>query len=96
MQTIKRLLRDLIAYAKNNPMKMFMLVVMPLITGGALQTLLKGVGLRLPAGLAGMMGQGARGAGMGAGAGAGLGGLGGMAEGLGGVQGIMSIAKMFI
>ena len=45
---------------KKNPMKVFMLVIMPLITGGALTGLLSRFGIRLPAGLDRMFG-GARG-----------------------------------
>jgi hypothetical protein len=69
---LRRLLRDLIYYMKKNPMKVFMLVIMPLITGGALTGLLHKFGIRLPLGLEKMMG-GARGGG-----GAGFGGHGGM------------------
>ena len=36
---------------KRHPMKVFMLVVMPLITGGALSGLLAKFGIRLPGGL---------------------------------------------
>ncbi|MCJ1295771.1 hypothetical protein MMC34_007335 [Xylographa carneopallida] len=86
---IRRLLRNLIEYARNNPMKMFMLVVMPLITGGALTKVLGSMGIRLPAGLAGM--GGALGGGRGAG-----GGIGGAMEGVGGLEGVLKIAKMFM
>ncbi|KAG9248412.1 hypothetical protein BJ878DRAFT_538337 [Calycina marina] len=48
---LRRLLKDLIHYMKRHPMKVFMLVVMPLITGGALTGLLKKFGIRLPGGL---------------------------------------------
>ncbi|KAI0139672.1 hypothetical protein LQW54_011089 [Pestalotiopsis sp. IQ-011] len=57
---LKRLLRDLIYYAKKHPMKVFMLVIMPLITGGALTALLARFGLRLPPGLERMLGIAAR------------------------------------
>jgi len=70
-------------------MKMFMLVVMPLITGGALTKVLGTMGIRLPAGLAGM--GGALGGGRAAG-----GGIGGAMEGVGGLEGVMKIAKMFM
>lgn len=36
---------------KRNPMKVFMLVIMPLITGGALTGLLRQFGIRLPLGV---------------------------------------------
>jgi len=87
-------LRDLIRYAKENPMKMFTLVVLPLITGGALTKLLSTVGIRLPAGLAalaGGMGRGGGGGGMGDALGGIAGGMGG-----GGVQAALGIAKMFM
>ncbi|CAJ2501328.1 Uu.00g041810.m01.CDS01 [Anthostomella pinea] len=53
---LKRLLRDLIYYAKRHPMKVFMLVIMPLVTGGALTAMLARFGLRLPPGLERMLG----------------------------------------
>ena len=59
---LRRLLRDLIYYMKRNPMKVFMLVIMPLITGGALTGLLHKFGIRLPHGIEKLMG-GARGGG---------------------------------
>ncbi|KAK3382906.1 hypothetical protein B0T24DRAFT_27397 [Lasiosphaeria ovina] len=48
LRRLKRLLRDLVYYAKRHPLKVFMLVIMPLITGGALTALLARFGLRLP------------------------------------------------
>ncbi|KAH6854177.1 hypothetical protein B0I37DRAFT_23631 [Chaetomium sp. MPI-CAGE-AT-0009] len=48
LKKLKRLFRDLVYYAKRHPTKVFMLVLMPLITGGALTALLARVGLRLP------------------------------------------------
>ncbi|MCJ1251536.1 hypothetical protein MMC30_008771 [Trapelia coarctata] len=94
VHTIKRLLRDLIRYAKENPMKMFTLVVLPLITGGALTKLLSSVGIRLPAGLAALAG----GMGRGGGGGGMVDALGGIAGGVGGggVQTALGIAKMFM
>ena len=53
---LRRLLRDLIYYMKKHPMKVFMLVIMPLITGGALTGLLAKFGIRLPGGLEKMFG----------------------------------------
>ncbi|KAI9674656.1 MAG: hypothetical protein M1817_001559 [Caeruleum heppii] len=55
---LKRLIRDLIHYAKRHPVKVFMLVIMPLVTGGALSTVLKQFGIRLPAGVLGGAGRG--------------------------------------
>lgn len=45
---LKRLLRDLIHWAKRHPVKVFFMVIMPLVTGGALTALLARFGLRLP------------------------------------------------
>lgn len=69
-----------------------MLVVMPLITGGALTNILRKFGLRLPAGLSKIMGgfEGGRG-GFGGGRREGFGG----GEG-GGIQSVMKLAQMFI
>lgn len=47
---LRRLLRELIAYARRHPVKVFMLVVMPLVTGGALHGMLRQLGIRIPAG----------------------------------------------
>ncbi|KAI0555133.1 hypothetical protein F4679DRAFT_152897 [Xylaria curta] len=60
---LKRLLRDLVYWAKRHPVKVFMLVIMPLITGGALTALLARFGLRLPAGIQRMLGVAAKTAG---------------------------------
>jgi hypothetical protein len=80
---VKRLLRDLIYWAKRHPMKVFMLVIMPLITGGALTALLARFGLRLPAGIQRMLGLAAKTAGGGGGIGL-MGEAVRMATGLGG------------
>jgi hypothetical protein len=100
---LRRLLRDLLYYLKKHPMKVFMLVIMPLITGGALTGLLAKFGIRLPGGIEKMFGAAAGGS-MGGGYGVGrdsrghmqfertkvegpLGGLGGLGEGIGSVVG---------
>ncbi|KAI1365693.1 hypothetical protein F5Y08DRAFT_170451 [Xylaria arbuscula] len=70
---LKRLLRDLVYWAKRHPFKVFMLIIMPLITGGALTALLARFGLRLPAGIQRMLGLAAKTAG-------GTGGIGLMGE----------------
>ncbi|KAB8302405.1 hypothetical protein EYC80_005825 [Monilinia laxa] len=57
-QKLRQLLRDLIYYMKRHPVKVFMLVIMPLITGGALAALLKKFGVRLPRGLEKLIGGG--------------------------------------
>ncbi|KFY42737.1 hypothetical protein V494_02278, partial [Pseudogymnoascus sp. VKM F-4513 (FW-928)] len=48
---LRHLLRKLIHFLKTHPLKVFMLVIMPLITGGALTGLLARFGIRLPASL---------------------------------------------
>ncbi|KAI9724401.1 MAG: hypothetical protein M1812_000469 [Candelaria pacifica] len=58
LHQLKRIFRDLMNYARRHPVKVFMLVIMPLITGGAAASLLKMFGIRLPGGLAGLMGAG--------------------------------------
>ena len=90
---IKKMLRDLVAYARRHPVKIFMLVIMPLITGGALHNLLRRFGIRLPAGLAGFGGSGL--GGRGESGGSGFGNMGG-SGGAGGLQSVMNIAKMFM
>ncbi|KAI1088819.1 hypothetical protein F5B19DRAFT_404992 [Rostrohypoxylon terebratum] len=60
LKKLKRLLRDLMYYAKRHPIKVFMLVIMPLITGGALTALLARFGLRLPPSIERMLGVAAR------------------------------------
>ncbi|KAI1800401.1 hypothetical protein F4811DRAFT_30945 [Daldinia bambusicola] len=60
LKKLRRLLRDLVYYAKRHPFKVFMLVVMPLITGGALTALLARFGLRLPPTIERMLGVAAR------------------------------------
>ena len=53
---IRRFLREIYSYMRRHPLKVFLLVIMPLITGGALAKLLAQVGIRLPPGLHRMMG----------------------------------------
>ena len=68
-------------------MKVLLLVVMPLVTGGALHNVLRSLGVSVPAGLAGMMGGGgSRSGGMSS-----SGGGGGV-----GIEQIVGIAKMFM
>ena len=103
---LRHLLKRLMHFLKTNPVKVIMLVIMPLITGGALGGLLSRFGIRLPASLAGL----AKLAGGGGGYSSfertrvsgplqSFGGIGGVVEGLGGMGGlgsVMSVAKMFI
>lgn len=48
LRKVKHLLRDLSHYATRHPLKVFMLVIVPLLTTGALTALLARFGLRLP------------------------------------------------
>ncbi|KAK4190582.1 hypothetical protein QBC35DRAFT_75231 [Podospora australis] len=56
----KRLLRDLVYYAKRHPLKVFMVIIMPLVTGGFLTALLAKVGIRLPKFVERMLGMAAK------------------------------------
>lgn len=88
---IKKIFRNLYSYARRHPVKVFFLVIMPLLTGGALHNILRQFGIRLPAGLSSMMGGygGNRG---------GFSSLSSFADGgsEGGIQSAMRIAKMFM
>ncbi|KIW17751.1 hypothetical protein PV08_04946 [Exophiala spinifera] len=100
---IRRFLREIYSYMRRHPLKVFLLVIMPLITGGALAKLLAQVGIRLPPGLQRMMGGAtrqsserfyARGGARDFDAGTALPGMGG---GMGqSISSLMGIAKMFI
>ncbi|KAF4624635.1 hypothetical protein G7Y89_g13535 [Cudoniella acicularis] len=107
---LRRLLRDLMYYMKRNPMKVFMLVIMPLITGGALTGLMRKFGIRMPPALQKMFGGGA-GIGQGrngssqygrssegpmGGMSGGMGGLGSAMGAMGGIGSAMKVAKMFM
>jgi hypothetical protein len=48
IRDIKRLFRDIYKYARRNPMKVFMMVIVPLLTSGVLPKLLGMIGIRLP------------------------------------------------
>ncbi|KAE8400039.1 hypothetical protein BDV37DRAFT_258752 [Aspergillus pseudonomiae] len=45
---IKRLLRDIYKYAREHPMKVLVLLLIPLLTSGVLQKLFAMIGIRLP------------------------------------------------
>ncbi|KAJ9310974.1 hypothetical protein DTO271D3_8762 [Paecilomyces variotii] len=82
IQSIKRLFRDIYHYARRNPIKVFLLVIVPLLTSGVLAKLFGLVGIRVPSSLAGPPPRGA---------------YGGNSPGLGdSVNSLMNIAKMFI
>ncbi|EHY52302.1 hypothetical protein ABEF92_000540 [Exophiala dermatitidis] len=53
---IRRFLREIYSYMRRHPVKVFLLVIMPLITGGALTKLLAQFGVRLPRGLENLAG----------------------------------------
>jgi len=48
IRQLRHLLRDLKYYARKHPLKVFMLIIMPLLTGGALHSVLRKFGIRLP------------------------------------------------
>ena len=87
LSQIKRYLRHLYQYARKHPVKLMMLLL-PLLTGGALAGFLAKFGIRLPVSLAGMMQGGAGGSH----------GYGGRSSGSGdgGVQSLMKMAQMFV
>ncbi len=53
---LRKWLRDLYYYMRRHPVKVFFLVIMPLITGGALTKILSTAGIRLPPQLERMLG----------------------------------------
>lgn len=87
LSKVKRYLRRLYDYARKHPVKLIMLLL-PLLTGGALAGVLAKFGIRLPAGLANLV----------PGGGGGRHGFGGRSDrgGEGGVQDLMKIAQMFV
>ncbi|KAJ5992919.1 hypothetical protein N7451_008643 [Penicillium sp. IBT 35674x] len=65
IRSIKKLFRDIYRYAREHPMKVLMLVVLPLLTSGVLPKLLAIIGIRLPHGVMGALGGSSGGRGMG-------------------------------
>lgn len=55
---VRRFLREIYSYMRRHPVKVFLLVIMPLITGGALSKLLARFGIRLPRALENVVGGG--------------------------------------
>lgn len=89
IHSIKRLLRDIYRYLRRHPLKVFLLVILPLLTSGVLPKLLGMVGLRLPPGVLNALGGSAANYSRGE-----LGAIGG--SGLSeNVNRLMNIAKMF-
>ena len=64
---IRNLLRDLYDYARRHPVKVFMMVIVPLVTSGVLQRLLRMIGVPLPRKIFGGGGNGGHGHGHGGG-----------------------------
>lgn len=102
---LKHLFRELWYYFRRNPVKAFVFVIMPLISGGVLAGFARQFGIRLPGFLMGNAARagggyyGSAGYGGVSGMSEGLGGLGKMAMGMGGAGGLgslMSIAKNFM
>jgi hypothetical protein len=109
MTRLRRFVRDLYYYMRKHPFKVFILVIMPLLTGGALTKILAQFGVRLPRGLEQLVGGGgsrggvggyqneryyARGGARDFGSGSSLPGMGGgMGDNL---QGLLKVAKMFM
>lgn len=86
LRDIKRLFHDIYRWARRNPMKVFMMVIVPLLTSGVLPKLLAMIGIRLPAAITKALG-GSVGKSQG-----GDGGGRGMSEN---ISSLMNIAKMF-
>ncbi|KAJ5736699.1 uncharacterized protein N7483_001824 [Penicillium malachiteum] len=87
IRSIKKLFRDIYRYAREHPLKVFMLVILPLLTSGILPKLLAMIGIRLPHGVMGALGgapAGARGLEMGSSS--------GLSDS---VKSLVSLAKMF-
>ncbi|KAL1837254.1 hypothetical protein VTJ49DRAFT_4078 [Mycothermus thermophilus] len=73
LKKLRRLLRDLQHHMKRHPLRVLALVLMPLLTGGALTAILAKFGLRLPPAVERWLGIAAKSLGMTAGGGAGAG-----------------------
>lgn len=48
LHKLKHLIREVMAYARRHPYKVFLLVIMPLISGGVLHSIARQFGIRLP------------------------------------------------
>jgi hypothetical protein len=90
LRDIKRLFRDIYRWARRNPMKVFMMVIVPLLTSGVLPKLLAMIGIRLPHAITSALGGASKSSG-------GMGDMmGGGNRGIGeNIGSLMSIAKMF-
>lgn len=56
VRSIKKLFRDIYRWARHHPMKVFLLVILPLLTSGVLPKLLGMIGIRLPHGMMSALG----------------------------------------
>ncbi|KAJ5774611.1 hypothetical protein N7457_009507 [Penicillium paradoxum] len=86
IRDIKRLFRDIYRWARRNPMKVFMMVIVPLLTSGVLPRLLAMIGIRLPHAITKALGGSSKSHGSDNGGGR------GMSEH---ISSLMNIAKMF-
>ncbi|CAI7615111.1 unnamed protein product [Penicillium glandicola] len=86
IRDIKRLFRDIYRWARRNPMKVFMMVIVPLLTSGVLPKLLAMIGIRLPHAVTSALGGASKSRDGAAGGGR------GMSEN---ISSLMNIAKMF-
>jgi len=108
VRKFKRMLHQLYEYARRHPYKIFFMVIMPLISGGALHKMARQFGVSLPDFLKGNAAHSSRGGGgyygsegyghggrdqMGGG---GMGGLGSIANGIGGIGGVVKMAQQFM
>lgn len=91
LRDIKRLFRDIYRWARRNPMKVFMMVIVPLLTSGVLPKLLAMIGIRLPHAVTSALGGASKPRG-----GGGFEGMGGGGRGMSeNISSLMNIAKMF-
>ena len=84
IRDIKRLFRDIYRWARRNPMKVFMMVIVPLLTSGVLPKLFAMIGIRLPHAVTSALGGASK--------------TGGSESGRGigeNISSLMNIAKMF-
>lgn len=95
----KHLLRKLYDYARRHPIKVFFMVIMPLISGGLLHKAAKQLGIRLPDVLKGSGGASRGGGGYYGSEGYGKeesSGIGKLAAGIGGLGSVAKLAQAFM
>ena len=105
LHKLKHMFREMYYYARRHPVKVFFLIIMPLITSGALATVAKVAGISLPSFLMGKHAAAAAAGGSGYYGSRGYENEGGLAEGVGnlvqgmsggGLGSVMSLAKNFL